>query len=149
MNKAIFIFAMLLIGCGGDNQNNHGYGFNYDDQHAGTRVRYADGGPADPTASTTALWFQQTIECADEIGTAELSGVYVPAPLVIVVPPGTVDPFDGLIYYDTGTVLIERQWSQDRGLYVHEFVHWLLYNRGAPFDDNHGHIAPEFACRWR
>jgi len=142
------MLSLLVAGCGSGGGDNYGYGFGYDAQVNGLRVRYSDGGMNEPSADIVAMWFEQTLQCANSMETPELSSIQVPPPLVIVVPPDTVDPYDGLTYYDTGTVLIERQWALDRGLYVHEFVHWLLFIRHGSFHDNHNHLAPEFSCRW-
>jgi len=146
----VLAVLLLLAGCGQDDDN-HGYGFDSDVTASnGVRIRYHDGIEV-PSVDLVAQWFTEAVECADLVGPQERAGIFVPPPLVIMVTMGTVDPYDGLIYYDTGTVLIERQWSHDRGLFVHEFEHWILYSRGATFAEyqhTEGETAPEFQCRW-
>ena len=143
------LMIVALLGCGGDrSDNNHGLGFSFDAELNGLRVSYADGGPHEPAIDTLWGYFTDTIACADSIGPPERAGLPVSQPLVIIVQMGTNDPLDGRTFFDTGTITIERQWAHDRGLFIEEFVHWILHSRGLPLEDNKLHIAPEFECKW-
>jgi hypothetical protein len=140
----IFLSIALLLGCGAGS-NNGGLGYSYDVEHDGLRVRYADTSATGPSAEHLFAIYTDALRCADNFGPASRKGIAVNPPLVIIVAPGTNDPYDGLTYYASGTITLERQWVGDRGLWVHEFERWISYSRGVPVDKVDG--APELQCQ--
>ena len=133
---------LLLVSCGQDQtNNNHGYGFNYDDRGAtGTRVRYSD---------------ESSIRLEDiervYLATAECIGVDLPpGPLVIWVeefriggPNGKFTFLPAEIFLDTGTIPVTNVVKNDRrfaeNVLRHEFVHWILFTSGL-LTDHQSHV---------
>src|SRR5437868_12162798 len=92
------ILAAILLSACGQGSNNNGFGYDYDTEHAGLHVRYADTTAAEPSADHLYAIFADALKCADRYGPVERKGISVNPPLVIIVTTGTNDPFDGLTY---------------------------------------------------
>lgn len=151
MKITIACIALLLTACGGGMGGTGLPGSvvnqSFDQQAAsGLRVRW-DFGDHQPSVDVMDQWFQFAITCADMTGPPERDGKPVRAPLLVIVPPGTNDPFDGKTYYSSSTILIESEWENERSLYVHEFIRWILYVRGVSPDDQAAATQPEFQCQ--
>lgn len=144
----IILVAVVLAGCGPQySEDNHGYGWEFSEQSSltGTRVRYYDA--ASPRIDEIDAWYLETKSCVEQVLARQVS----PARGTLVVFTPNVPDDDnalrtGLIYYDTGLVLIENSLVSPiwRDLVAHcikhEFVHWLLYWAGENAGD-HGHPA--------
>lgn len=126
MKRLPLLLLALLIGCGQENE------IAFDDQAEGLRVNYSDGGPSEPSAETLLALFKTALHCADRFTQGTRAGLPVTPPLVVIVPPGRNDPYDGLTFYESGTIEVERQWIDDRRLWIHEFERWISFSRGVP-----------------
>lgn len=137
MRPTLFMLFVLFAGCGHDTTTPPTF-----------NVQYGDF-PHEPPPDVFEQWFHDAIACADKLGPPERRGLLVPFPVrLTIVAPGTNDPYDGLTYYVLGAIAVEQQWAADRGLLIHEYVHWILYNRGVPVQEIREPEQPEFFCRW-
>lgn len=129
--KIIPLLLLLagLLSCGQENE------IAFDDEAEGLRVNYTDGGPSDPSADKLLDLFKTALHCADRFTQGTRAGLPVTPPLVVIVPPGRNDPFDGLTFYESGTISVERQWADDHHLWIHEFERWISFSRGVPIDE--------------
>ena len=130
-----------MLGCGAGD-NNHGYGYHYDQIGAtGLRVRYA--GTQLPSLADIEKLYQETMAC---------TGISATGPLLIFtdpVPTSGDSEVYGSVYLDTGTVFISTWLHTDTRLsswtYKHEFVHYLLHQAGFDPAANAAHQSPLFA----
>ena len=151
--------AGLLLACAiqaDPAADNHGYGWDYDAVgETGLRLRYDDGaGEAlrpPRTPPDTIAWFErvyaETAACVD---------VSAPAPFVILVPPGMVDPgqdgqsLGGRYYYNPPLIVVAPVptivggYALPDATFRHEAVHYLLDQAGVPFATNDAHDSPLF-----
>ena len=130
------VFA-LLLGCGtGD--NNHGYGYQYDQIGAtGLRVRWS--GAQLPSLTDIEKFYQETMTC---------TGISATGPLVIITDSLPAGGSLGLTFLDTGTILIPSLLDPDPRAsfwtYKHEFIHYLLHQAGFDPAANAAHLSPLF-----
>ena len=131
---------ILLIGCGNNADNNHGYGYFYDTTGAtGLRLRHAPGQPL-PTIADIDLIYVQTSQCMG------LDPAIYGAPLVVITDdmPKNNDggkPY-GAIYLDTGLILINAVLKDTDDAFwtlKHEFVHYFLHQSGLEKEENVRH----------
>lgn len=122
---AVLSAFMAVTGCGGgsvDQDNNHGFGWQFDVQgSSGLRVRY------DPEELRRG--FLQTPIHIFESQYNEVqkcAGFYAPPPFVIFVSDESLPDYGGFYYSDPPLITI-------KGLFIfkHEVIHYLLdYNTG-------------------
>jgi hypothetical protein len=139
-----FPLALLiaLTGCGSETgNNNHGYGYHYDQIGAtGLRVRYASAQL--PALADIERLYQETEAC---------TGITATGPLLIFTDPvpGDSGTAYGSAFLDTGTVFISTWLNTDASAsfwtYKHEFVHYLLHQSGFDITANADHQSPLFA----
>jgi hypothetical protein len=135
------ILIAVLAGCGSETgQDNHGYGYQYDQDGAtGLRVRWA--GTQVPSLTNIEQLYQETMAC---------TGITATGPLVIItepIPSSSGDVY-GSVFLDTGTVFISSWLDTDIEAsfwaYKHEFVHYLLHQSGFDVTANAAHQSPLF-----
>lgn len=147
-------YALLLIaalaGCGEQAvDDNHGYGYGYDEMaEDGLRVRYANDQP--PRMATLDEIYSGVATC---MGIANL-----PIGPLVILKDGLIASAgrDAMIFLDTGTILLDSQittfgdWSltiqfpAPRYVIKHEMVHYLLEQSGFPRGLNDSHQSPYF-----
>lgn len=125
------LILLLLAGCGGGPDDNHGYGFAYDVQGAsGLRLRF---NPAEPVDQRTPVEiFENTY-----MEVQKCAGLTAPAPMVIVVPEGTFGYSGGHYYSDPPLVVVTALF-----MFKHEVIHYLLDHNTGNLDPDH--LSPLF-----
>jgi len=150
MRPAILLLV-ALAGCGAPDDNNHGYGSEYDLSTA-DGVRFRNDPPAIVYNQTQ---FEHMIVASyEEVETC--AQIMSSGPLVIAVPDGSLGEATGETFWD-GTLIITDSAVQDgwdiqflsgvsgpRSVLRHEFVHYLLRASGFPDDLNTSHQSPLF-----
>lgn len=134
---------LLLVGCGdGYIDNNHGYGYHYDeaDIETGLRVRYS-GAINELSLADIATIYKDVSSCAGMTGAG---------PLVVF----TTDPLYfnsarvGGLYFYSGTVVVDVVSSESEYVTTvrlrHELLHHLLDMNGEPRADNAAHMSQLF-----
>jgi hypothetical protein len=151
-NFLALLLLAALAGCGAQTiDDNHGYGYAFDEQAAsGLRVRYANANP--PRIATLDSLY---------VGVAICMGVEVlPTGPLVILKDGLIASagHDAMTLLDTGTILQDSQittfdWSDAAIEFVvqarastlnHEMVHFLLKETGFPDDRNSAHDSPFF-----
>lgn len=132
------ILYMILVGCGQDSGNNHGYGWHFDEiGESGLRIRYSDSQLLADVLKNVSFFernFQHVVSC---------TGITAPGPLIVVVDELYVNGtrYGGWVHFDTNLVLIEYT-SMLR--LNHEFVHYLLNVSGFDANANSRHQSDLF-----
>lgn len=142
MARTAFASLVLaaLVGCGQSMpEDNHGYGWHYDEAGAtGLRVRYYDA--SSPRVDVLERVYREVATCM------AMTDPLPPGPLVIfttgiVGAEGDWKPSKG--WLDTGTILLDGTLRFDLSggfwAYRHELVHFLLHASGFPIDRNQRH----------
>lgn len=144
--RLLFLGMFFLAGCGVPDNDNHGYGYAFDEAATdGLRVRYANDNP--PRLTTLDKIYSDVAIC---MGTTS-----PPGPLVIFVDDLTARVGNyAKTFLDTGTVLIDSQittlnWSGNPFPppvfpIKHEMVHYILDRLGFPRDQNANHESVFF-----
>lgn len=147
MRSLYFLAAIALLAACGSNEtaDNHGYGWEFDEQApSGLRVRYAGVTPRIEMSYIDAL-YAEVSQCTG-----------VPAhgnPLIVFVESDALvmngNYSAGVIFRDTGLILIDKKaaadyWYLFRSTARHELTHWLL--NGVIGDEDHrNHTSVFFA----
>lgn len=135
MKKGLLIL-LLLTACGGAVDDNHGYGWHYDEiGGSGLRVRFDDNARKLVEFEEIEQWYLDVQEC---------TGIKANGPLVIFVPEKIGDGIGGWWFWNSDTIII---WSAEHALFFptrgsstkHEFIHYLLNENGYPFKRNDSH----------
>ena len=134
--------CLLLSACGSDrDDDNHGFGFQFDEQAAnGIRLRHQPDVVDPIRLATLADIYDQTQAC---------TGISAPGPFVIVVAervdargrPGGAST--GLIFYDPPLILVVQGFTWPPSA-RHEFVHYLLDRIGTSRASQTAHDSPFF-----
>lgn len=144
--RAVLLLVVLSLSACGKNQDpdysNHGYGFHYDADVNGVRVRYDTTRPQLTPAQIAQLW-------AD---VSACMGVSSPGPLVVVTDSPVLSSegyaLPALAFLDTRTVIVSADvgdtWRVSYWGYKHEFVHIALQDQGYPAELNQNHQSPAF-----
>ena len=141
LRPGLLAACLLVSACHNDRDDNHGFGFHFDEQAAnGLRLRHQPDVIEPIRLATLVDIYDQTQAC---------TGIAAPGPFVIVVAervdahgrPG--GPSTGLIFYDPPLILIVQGFTWPPSV-RHEFVHYLLDRIGTSRASQTAHDSPFF-----
>lgn len=76
----------------------------------------------------------------------ECIGMCAPLPPFYKVANDSLNPYDGLYWWDTEQVFMEEEFAHDRSLMRHELIHHVLHWNGTPVGENNDHTSTAWNC---
>ena len=137
------LVLVLLAGCGsgGEEPDNHGYGFQYDVQGpTGLKLRYKDA--LDPNQDYKQMFSTTPYYETAFAGVEACTGLQASAPFIVLAKPGTLhtkgEEVDGFYYSNPSLIVADASYI---AIIRHEMIHYLLdMATGNPDTEHRSHF---------